>query len=71
KAGGRSGQIGKRKAKFTLKTTRKIDGVFGILRIFFFTGIKERQSLYNLWNRCYTAYRPIKTKVKKFARFDG
>ena len=33
--------------------------------------IKERQSLYNLWNRCYTAYRPIKTKVKKFARFDG
>ena len=32
---------------------------------------KEGQSLYNLWNRCYTAYRPIKTKVKKFARFDG
>ena len=54
-----------------MKTTRKIDGVFGILRIFCFTGIKERQSLYNLWNRCYTAYRPIKMKVKKFARFDG
>ena len=58
-------------ALFNLKTTRKIDGVFGILRIFCFTGIKERQSLYNLWNRCYTAYRLIKTKVKKFARFDG
>ena len=41
------------------------------MRTFCFTGIKDRQSLYNLWNRCYTAYRPIKTKVKKFARFDG
>ncbi|WP_418570130.1 hypothetical protein, partial [Hominenteromicrobium sp.] len=58
-------------ALFNLKTTRKRNAFFGILRIFFFTGIKERQSLYNLWNRCYTAYRPIKTKVKKFARFDG
>lgn len=44
---------------------------FSVFANFFFTGIKERQSLYNLWNRCYTAYRPIKTKVKKFARFDG
>lgn len=35
---------------------------------FCFTGIKEGQSLYNLWNRCYTAYRPIKTKVKKEIR---
>lgn len=54
-----------------MKTIQKRNAFFGILRIFFFTGIKEGQSLYNLWNRCYTAYRPIKTKVKKFARFDG